>query len=113
MHFTVAQSLVFQRTANEIWSEQEIDELVDWIALHATDGDVIPGSGGLRKIRWQASSRGKRGGARVIYYNLLEDGTVWLLIAYTKAKFENLPITLLKELKNAIPKINKTSKRKS
>ena len=68
---------------------------------------MIPDSGGLRKVRWTVSGRGKSGGARVIYYNLLKDGTVWLLIAYTKAKFDNLPVKVLKELKNAIPQKNR------
>ncbi|WP_223302654.1 hypothetical protein [Halotalea alkalilenta] len=45
---------------------------------------------------------GKRGGARVIYYNTLDDGTIWLLIVYTKAKFDNLPAALLNQLKEEI-----------
>jgi hypothetical protein len=45
---------------------------------------------------------GKRGGARVIYYNRLDDGLIWLLIAYTKAKFDNLPTAFLNALKEAI-----------
>jgi mRNA-degrading endonuclease RelE of RelBE toxin-antitoxin system len=103
MHLTVAQTPIFQRHAADIWTPDELDALVDWIAVHAADGDVIPQSGGLRKIRWSVSGRGKRGGARVIYYNVLDDGTVWLLMAYTKAKFDNLPTAFLKELKNALP----------
>ena len=47
---------------------------------------------------------GKRGGARVIYYNQLNDGTVWLLMAYTKAKFDDLPPNIVRELKNAVHK---------
>ena len=50
-------------------------------------------------MRWAARGRGKRGGARVIYYNLLQNGTIWLLMAYTKAKLDNLPASMLKELK--------------
>jgi mRNA-degrading endonuclease RelE of RelBE toxin-antitoxin system len=106
MYLTVAQTPLFQRHARDIWTSEELDDLVEWIAVHATDGDVIAQSGGLRKIRWSASGRGKRGGARVIYYNMLDDGTVWLLMAYTKAKFDDLPTSFLKELKNAIPQKN-------
>jgi hypothetical protein len=102
MYLTVAQTLVFQNYAAKIWSEDELDEFVNWIALNPLAGDVVPGSGGLRKVRWSVSGRGKRGGARVIYYNQLRNGTIWLLMAYTKAKFDNLPPGLLKELKNAI-----------
>jgi hypothetical protein len=104
MYLTVAQTPVFQKYAAEIWTTDELDRFVNWIALNPLAGNVIPGSGGLRKVRWAASGRGKRGGARVIYYNLLSDGTVWLLIAYAKARVDNLPPSILKELKNAISK---------
>lgn len=102
MYLTVAQTSVFQKYAAVIWTSDELDQFVNWIALNPLAGDVIPGSGGLRKVRWSASGRGKRGGARVIYYNLLQDGTVWLLMAYTKAKLDNLSPNVLKELRNAI-----------
>ena len=107
MYLTVAQTSIFQKAVSAIWSEQELDRFINWIALNPLAGDVIPGSGGLRKVRWSASSRGKRGGARVIYYNLLEDQTVWLLIIYTKARLDNLPANVLKELSNVIPKKNR------
>ena len=103
-YLTVAQTPVFQRQAAEIWLPEELDTFVDWLALNAMAGDVIPETGGLRKVRWSASGRGKSGGARVIYYNVINDGTIWLLSAYTKAKFDNLPAKTLKELKNGIPK---------
>jgi hypothetical protein len=45
---------------------------------------------------------GKRGGARVVYFNQLECGEIWLLIVYVKAKFDNLPITFLNQLREAI-----------
>jgi hypothetical protein len=106
MYLTVAQTAIFQRHAAEIWTDAELDVFVSWIARNALEGYVIAQSGGLRKLRWSASGRGKRGGARVIYYNVMEDGMVWLLMAYTKAKFDNLPVAYLKELKNAIPKKN-------
>jgi len=65
-------------------------------------GDVIPGSGGLRKVRWSRGGMGKRGGTRVIYYNMLSEGSIWLLIVYTKAKFDNLPAAFLKQLKEEV-----------
>ena len=104
MYLTVAQTAVFQKYAEDIWSADELDRFVDWIALNPLAGDVIPGSGGLRKVRWGASGRGKRGGARVIYYNQLNDGTVWLLMAFTKAMFDDLPLSIVRELKNAVHK---------
>jgi hypothetical protein len=53
-------------------------------------------------VRWSRSGMGKRGGTRVIYYNTLSEGSIWLLIAYTKAKFDNLPAAFLKQLKEEI-----------
>ena len=53
-------------------------------------------------MRWSRPGMGKRGGARAVYYNLVEDGCIWLLIAYTKAKFDDLPTTFLNPLRQEI-----------
>jgi len=98
---TVAETDIFQRYADEIWRKDELDEFITWIAANPTAGDVIPGSGGCRKVRWGSSGRGKRGGARVIYFNA-PDQTIWLLIVYTKAKFDNLPNEFLARLKQGV-----------
>lgn len=100
--YTVIETAVFQRYADEIWSVVERQEFIVWLANNPLAGDVIPGTGGLRKVRWGRSGMGKRGGARVIYYNLLNDGQIWLLIAYTKAKFDNLPTSFLNQLREEI-----------
>jgi len=57
--------------------------------------------GGCRKVRWSSEGQGKRGGARVIYV-LATEGTIWLLIVYKKAKYDNLPTTFLAELKKGV-----------
>jgi len=98
---TVAETSIFVKYAAEVWSADERTEFINWIAANPTAGDVIPGSGGCRKVRWSASGRGKRGGARVIYF-LQAEHTIWLLIVYTKAKFDNLPTEFLAELKNGV-----------
>jgi hypothetical protein len=98
---TVAETAIFQRYAAEIWREDEVHEFITWIAANPTAGDVMPGSGGCRKVRWGSSGRGKRGGARVIYFNA-QDQTIWLLIVYTKAKFDNLPNEFLARLKQGV-----------
>ena len=97
MH-TVAETEVSQRYAASIWTDAECVEFITWIATNPLSGDVISGSGGCRKVRWVRSGMGKRGGVRVIYFNG-EDGRVWLLIAYAKAKFDNLPTEFLAKLK--------------
>lgn len=98
---TVVETPVFQRYAPAVWSEQERVEFINWIAANPLAGDVVPGSGGCRKVRWSRAGQGKRGGARVIYFNVEHDA-VWLLIVYAKAKFDNLPASFLAELKREV-----------
>ncbi len=100
--YTIIETEVFKRSAEPIWDEGERHEFIIWIAGNPLAGDVIPGSGGLRKVRWSRMGMGKQGGTRVIYYNMLADGCIWLLIAYTKARFDNLPAAFLKQLKEEL-----------
>lgn len=97
--FTVVETPTFLKSAEKLWTEQDRVEFVNWIASHPKAGDVIPESGGLRKVRWTRQGSGTRGGVRVIYFNVLEDGKIWLLIVYAKSKFDNLPKALLRDLK--------------
>ena len=57
--------------------------------MHPLAGDLIPGAEGARKVRWAVSGRGKRGGARVIYFNWLDEGCIELFAVYAKAEREN------------------------
>lgn len=98
---TVAETPVFVRYASEVWSDAERQEFISFIAANPEAGDIIRGSGGCRKVRWSRSGTGKSGGARVIYF-LATEGTVWLLIVYSKAKFENLPASFLAQLKKGV-----------
>ena len=98
---TVAETPIFIRYASEIWSEAERQEFIAFIAANPEAGAVIRGSGGCRKVRWSRSGIGKRGGARVIYF-VPDDGVVWLLIVYTKAKFDALPTSFLAQLRQGV-----------
>ncbi|GHT88661.1 toxin RelE [Betaproteobacteria bacterium] len=100
MH-TVAETDVFIRYAKPLWADGERAAFISWIAGNPLAGDVVPGSGGCRKARWSRAGMGKRGGVRVIYFNRA-DGQVWLLIAYAKAKFDNLPAGFLARLKEEV-----------
>ncbi len=100
MH-TVAETPIFQRYAAEVWNEAERSQFINFVAANPDAGDLIRESGGCRKVRWSAAGRGKSGGARVIYFNA-SDGTVWMLIVYKKAKFDNLPTSFLVELKQGV-----------
>lgn len=96
---TVIETDEFSTWAAKVWSDSEREAFVDWIAANPEAGDVIPGSGGCRKVRWSRAGMGKLGGARVIYYLRLASGEVVLLIVYAKAKFDNLPASFLAKLK--------------
>jgi hypothetical protein len=98
---TVAETPVFIRYAAEVWSDSEREAFVNWIAANPEAGKLIRGSGGCRKVRWSSAGQGKQGGARVIYF-LTVEGTIWLLIVYKKAKFDNLPTAFLSELKRGV-----------
>jgi hypothetical protein len=100
--YTIIETPTFQEDARRIWSEQERGAFCAWLAANPEVGDVIPGSGGCRKVRWSIAGRGKRGGARIIYYNRLANGEIWLLVIYTKSVIGNIPTHILKSIREAI-----------
>ena len=64
-------------------------------------GELIPGSGGVRKVRWARAGMGKRAGLRIIYYVRYKPNEFWMLTIYAKAKHENVPAHILKQLLEA------------
>ena len=100
--YTFIETPIFERYAAEIWTNDERLAFIAWLSNNILAGDVIPSTGGIRKVRWTRQGMGKRGGARVIYYNQLEDGRVYLLIVYSKAKFDNLPPAFLNQLREEV-----------
>lgn len=87
---TVAETQGFRRAASRIWTEDELAALIDYLAHNPEDGDIIPGTGGVRKLRWGKAGVGKRGGARVIYFYYQMDCPLYLLLAYAKAQATDL-----------------------
>lgn len=98
---TVVETPIFLRMVQGVMDDEELDDFKCFIAENPETGDVIPGLGDLRKVRWKRPGMGKRGGARVIYFNRLASGQVVLIAAYAKAKFDNLPAAVLKMWKEA------------
>lgn len=72
------------------WTDDELRDLQNHLLENPSAGDVIRGSGGLRKLRWSASGRGKRGGARVIYYHYASVQHIYLIYGYTKSEQDDL-----------------------
>ena len=102
--YTVAETSAFQAMAAQVWDVGTHFAFVEFIAANPEAGDVIPGAQGARKVRWQASGRGKRGGARVIYFNELEDGLIVLLAVYAKNDAADLPRKTVRKLKHEAEK---------
>lgn len=88
--FTVIETPTFQKQVAKLWSLEERHAFIDWIAANPEAGDVIPGAEGARKVRWSRSGKGKRGGARVIYFNLSANELVLLVAVYAKSEQDNL-----------------------
>ena len=97
MH-TVIETEVFTKYAADVWNEVTYNEFVTYIAANPLVGDIIPQSGGCRKVRWARQGTGKSGGVRVIYFFKADDCVV-LLIVYAKSKFDNLRPEFLRKLK--------------
>ena len=75
---------------------------MSFIAAHPEAGEVIPGSGGVRKVRWSMAGRGKRGGMRVIYFNRLLLARSGFSSLYAKSEAENIPAHVLRKIKEEI-----------
>ena len=100
--YTIVETPTFAGDAEAIWSEEERGAFCSWLAANPEAGEVIRGSGGCRKVRWSVSGRGKRGGARIIYFNRLANGEIWLLLIYIKNVRATIPAHLLKAIREAI-----------
>ena len=97
------------RQAEAVWSEDERQEFVDYIARNPAVGDVIPGTGGIREIRWSRAGSGKRGGVRVIYFFYNQNVPLFLLALHAKATREDLS----PETKKALTELAGRIKRKA
>jgi hypothetical protein len=99
---TIVESPLFQSQWSDYWTEKEKDEFFAHIAFNPEAGDVVPRSGGVRKIRGSRPGMGKRGGSRVIYFNRTANGEVWLMLTYGKSVRDNISSDVLRQLKQEL-----------
>ncbi|BBL73028.1 type II toxin-antitoxin system RelE/ParE family toxin [Methylomagnum ishizawai] len=92
----------FTKTIGELMDDEDYRALQNALVENPERGDLIPGTGGLRKIRWSLAGRGKQGGARIIYYWWTRTSRLYLLLAYPKNVQDNLTPTQAKRLAEAI-----------
>src|SRR5213079_693518 len=100
--FSFIETKLFTRLVQEYLSDDEYAQLQQALIANPEAGTVIPGSGGVRKMRWGVAGRGKRGGLRVIYFLRTRRGQIWMLTLYAKNVADNIPAKVLKKIKEEI-----------
>ena len=96
------ETKLFTRLVGELLGDDEYALLQQVLISNPALGDVIPGSGGVRKMRWGAPGRGKRGGLRVIYFLRSRQGQIWMLTLYPKNVADSIPAHVLRQIKEEI-----------
>jgi len=96
------ETRLFTKLVLAYLNDEEYGALQQAMAQDPNAGPVIPGSGGVRKLRWAAPGRGKRGGYRVIYYVKRADGVIWLLTIYPKNVAEDIPVHVLRQIRKEL-----------
>ena len=100
--FTFIETRLFTRLVQDYLKENEYRVLQEALMKNPEAGNLIPGSGGIRKLRWRAPGRGKRGGFRVIYYAQTKQGMIWMLTMYPKNVAENISARVLRQIRKEI-----------
>ncbi|HSL84164.1 MAG TPA: type II toxin-antitoxin system RelE/ParE family toxin [Thermoanaerobaculia bacterium] len=96
------ETKLFSRLVKEHLADDDYAALQHFLIQNPEAGDLIRGSGGLRKLRWGHAGKGKRGGLRIIYYLRTGRGEIWLLTLYPKSVAENISPVVLKKIKEEI-----------
>jgi hypothetical protein len=98
----IVETSIFTRQVQALLDDDDYRRLQMTLVLRPEAGDLIPGGGGLRKIRWGARGRGKRSGVRMIYYWAVQQERILMLLMYTKSEQDNLTTEQLKVLRKII-----------
>lgn len=104
---TVAETEPFQKKVGRLLSGNEKAELIAYLAMHPNAGVLIQGTGGIRKLRWARSGRGKSGGVRVIYYFHGVEMPLYLLTLFGKNEKANISIEEKNILSKAVKELVK------
>lgn len=100
--FTFVETKLFTQLVRQYPADEEYAALQRAIMTNPESGDLIRGSGGVRKLRWGVAGRWKRGGIRVIYYARTRLGQIWMLTLYAKNEAESIPGHVLKKIKEEL-----------
>jgi mRNA-degrading endonuclease RelE of RelBE toxin-antitoxin system len=100
--FSFIETRLFTKLVLEYLTDEEYGTLQESLMRDPDSGPVVPGSGGIRKIRCAAQGRGKRGGYRIIYYVKRTHGVIWMLTMYPKNVAENIPAHALRQIRKEV-----------
>ena len=96
------ETSAFSKLVYDYLTEEEYLGLQNFLVGYPDAGPVVPGSGGVRKLRWAVAGRGKRGGIRIIYYWKKLDDEIWMLTIYRKNEVGTIPAHILKKIAKEI-----------
>jgi predicted AAA+ superfamily ATPase len=96
---TFVESPLFTKQVHDYLSDEEYGIFQVFLGTNPDAGDLVRGSGGVRKVRWGRRGTGKSGGVRVLYFARTEAGEIWLLLIYAKSAVDSIPGHILKALK--------------
>lgn len=99
---TFVETPLFTRLVTTYLSDEEYGKLQEALHDDPEAGEIIPGSGGVLKLRWALPGHGKRGGLRVIYYLRRHQGVIWMLTLYPKNVAESIPSHILRKIRKEI-----------
>ena len=89
----------FSRYRDDYFTDEQFSELQQFLMAEPKTGDVVPNTGGVRKVRWQRAGMGKRGGLRILYIVHDDKDRIWLLTVYSKSARENISAKTLNALR--------------
>jgi mRNA-degrading endonuclease RelE of RelBE toxin-antitoxin system len=99
------EATAFTKHVYDYLTDDEFFGLQGFLLKYPDSGKIVPGSGGVRKLRWGASGKGKSGGVRVIYYFKKQENEIWLLTIYNKSEVENIPSHILRQIAKEIENV--------
>lgn len=109
---TITELPEYIRRANELLNEIERKSIIDYLAFHPRAGDIMEGTGGIRKLRWARGGKGKSGGVRVIYYYHDSRIPLYLLTIFGKSEKSNISKSERNELSKLVDVLVETALRR-
>lgn len=99
MRYEFIESSLFSASVYDYLTDEEYQHLQEYLSDNPEKGDIVPGSGGVRKVRWARAGAGKSGGVRVCYCVRTKAGQILMLVIYAKSNRASIPGRILKQLK--------------